>query len=75
MKKKSKKQEFIDPSLAQQLREARVKKGLTQWEVAKMADVSETFYAMTERAEANPAAANLEKMFKAVGLKLAVKKG
>lgn len=74
MKKKSKKKEFIDPALSQQLREAREKKGLTQLEVATIADVSETFYAMTERGEANPAAANLEKMFKAVGLKLSAKK-
>lgn len=75
MKKKSKKKEFIDPEWAQQLRVARIKKGLTQLQVAELSDVSETFYAMTERAEANPAAANLEKMFKAVGLKLSVKKG
>lgn len=74
MKKKSKKKEFIDPALAKQLREAREKKGLTQLQVAQMADVSETFYAMTERGGANPAAANLEKMFKAVGLKLSAKK-
>lgn len=71
---KSSKKEYINPKLAAQLREAREKLGLTQAEVAKRAKVTETFYAMTERAEANPSSAKLERMFKALGLELSTRK-
>lgn len=74
MKKKSEKKEFIDPELAKQLREAREKKGLTQLEASIIADVSETFFAQTERSEVNPSFAKLSRMFKAVGLELSTKK-
>lgn len=68
------KKEKIDPQLAAQIKEAREKKGLTQAEVAKQAEVTETFYAMTERGEANPSYAKLERILKAVGLKIVAKK-
>lgn len=71
---KSDKKERIDPKLAAQLKEAREEKGLTQAEVAKEAKVTETFYAMTERGEANPSLAKLNGMLKALGLKISVKK-
>ncbi len=71
---KSDKKERIDPKLAVQIKEAREKKGLTQVEVAKQAKVSDTFYAMTERGEANPSYAKLERILKVLGLKIVAKK-
>ncbi len=71
---KSDKKERIDPKLAMQLKETREKKGLTQAEVAKLSKVTETFYAMTERGEANPSLAKLNRVLKALGLKISVKK-
>ncbi|MDO8618415.1 MAG: helix-turn-helix transcriptional regulator, partial [Candidatus Daviesbacteria bacterium] len=68
------KKEKIDPKLAAQIKEAREKKGLTQVQVAKQAKVTETFYAMTERGESNPAFANLERILKVLGLKIVAKK-
>ena len=67
------KKEKIDPKLAAQIKETREKKGLTQAQVAKMAKVTETFYAMTERGEANPSFAKLERILKALGLKIVAK--
>lgn len=66
--------EKIDPKLATQIREAREKKNLTQAEVAKKAEVTETFYAMIERGEANPSYAKLERILNALGLKIVAKK-
>lgn len=71
---KSDKKERIDPKLAAQLKEARDKKDLTQGQVAKLAKVTETFYAMTERGESNPSLAKLNRVLKALGLKILVKK-
>lgn len=71
---KTNKKDRIDPKLAVQLKETREKKGLTQAEVAKLAKVTETFYAMTERGEANPSVAKLNRILKALGLKILVKK-
>ncbi len=71
---KPKKQEYINPELAAQLREAREKKGLTQSEVAKRAKVTETFYAMTERGETNPSYVKLNRILKVLDLKLLVEK-
>lgn len=66
--------ERIDPKIAAQLKEFREKKGLTQAEAAKLAKVTETFYAMTERGESNPSYAKLDRMLKALGLKIVAKK-
>ena len=71
---KTDKNERIDPKLALQLKEARDKKGLTQLEVAKLADVTETFYAMTERGESNPSLAKLNRVLEALDLKILIKK-
>ncbi len=68
------KKERIDPELATQIKEAREKKDLTQAQVAKLAKVTETFYAMTERGESNPSFAKLDRILKAVGLKIATEK-
>ena len=40
-------------SIAKQIREARGKRGLTQAEVSKQAEITTTYYAMIERAEVN----------------------
>ncbi len=71
---KSNKNERIDPKLAAQLKETREKKDLTQAQVAKLAKVTETFYAMTERGEANPSLAKFKRVLKALGLKISVNK-
>lgn len=68
------KKDLIDPGLAEKMREVREAKGLTQAKVAKLAKVSETYYAMTERVETNPAFAKLNRMLKALGLEMLVKK-
>lgn len=66
--------EKIDPKLAEQMKETREKKGLTQAEVAKQADVTETFYAMTERGETNPSYAKLKRILNVLGLTIVAKK-
>lgn len=68
------KKKNIDPKLAAQIKETREKKGLTQAEVAKKAKVTETFYAMTERGEANPSYVKLEAILNVLGLKIIAKK-
>lgn len=68
------KKEKIDPKLAEQIKEIREKKGLTQAEVAKQADVTETFYAMTERGETNPSYVKLKRILNVLGLKIVAKK-
>ena len=62
--------EKIDPKLAAQIKEAREKKGLTQAQVAKQAEVTETFYAMTERGESNPSYVKLNRILNVLGLKI-----
>ena len=68
------KKEKLDQKLAAQIRETREKKGLTQAEVARQADVTETFYAMTERGETNPSYAKLKNILNALGLQIIAKK-
>lgn len=68
------KKERIDPKLAAQIKETREKKGLTQSEVAKQANVTETFYAMTERGETNPSYVKLNSILNVLGLKIVAKK-
>ncbi|MDP3974039.1 MAG: helix-turn-helix transcriptional regulator [Candidatus Daviesbacteria bacterium] len=66
--------EKLDPKIVAQIKEAREGKKLTQVEVAKQARVTETFYAMTERGEANPSIVKLNRILKALGLKILIKK-
>ena len=70
---KTSKKDRIDPELAMKLKETREKMNLTQADVAKLAKVTETFYAMTERGEANPSLAKFKRVLKALGLKISVK--
>jgi len=63
----------IDLDLALKLKETREKKGLTQAELAKQAKVTETFYAMMERGEANPSVGKLKRVLTVLGLKISVK--
>ena len=71
---KTDKKDRIDPTLALNLKETREKKGLTQAEVSKEAKITETYYAMMERGEANPSLAKLNRVLKALDLKILVKK-
>lgn len=66
--------EKIDPKLAAQIKETREKKNLTQAEVAKQAEVTETFYAMIERGEANPSFVKLNRILNVLGLKIVAAK-
>lgn len=68
------KKEVLDPRIVVQIKEARERNKLTQAEVAEKAGLTETFYAMTERGEANPSIAKLNKILKALGLKILIKK-
>jgi len=68
------KKEKIDLRLATQIKETREKKGLTQAQVATLAKVTETFYAMTERGESNPSFAKLKRILNALGLDISTKK-
>ena len=68
------KKEVLDPKIVAQIKEAREGKKLTQAEVAKQARVTETFYAMMERGEANPSIVKLNRILKALGLKILIKK-
>lgn len=66
--------EKLDPKIVAQIREAREKKKLTQVEVANQAGLTETFYAMMERGEANPSVSKLNKVLEVLSLKLSIKK-
>lgn len=63
----------IDSKTAAQIKEAREKKNLTQAEVAKLSSMTETYYAMTERGETNPSYRKLEKLAKALDIKITIK--
>ena len=62
-----------DKKLGLQLKEARIKKKLTQEEVAEKAGITTTYYAMIERGEVNPSWEKLKNLFKTLDLKLSVK--
>jgi transcriptional regulator with XRE-family HTH domain len=53
--------------VAARLKKARLAKRLTQAEVAKKADISETHYAQVERAEKNPSTTVLIRIIDAMG--------
>lgn len=56
-------------AVAKKIREIRLKKGLTQADVAKRADADTNYYAKVERGEATPSMNMLEKIIKALGAK------
>lgn len=59
----------ISKHIGQQLQDARVRKNLTQAEVAKRAGTNTNYYAKLERGEAVPSLKMLEKVLKALGLR------
>lgn len=58
--------------IAKQVGEAREKKKLTQAEVAQKAEISVTYYAMIERAEANPNSDILGRIGKVLGITIKI---
>ncbi len=62
-----------DKVLGLQLKEARLKKKLTQAEVAKQTSMTVTYYAMIERGEVNPSWQKLKKLFSVLDMKLLLK--
>lgn len=56
--------------LGKKMKEARDKKKLTQEQVAKMVGLNTNYYAVIERGEVLTSLENLEKIFKALGIKL-----
>ena len=61
---------IINIVLAKKIREAREKKNLTQAEVAKKAGLNTNYYAVIERGEVKPSVDKLERILKALGIKL-----
>lgn len=59
-------------TIAKQVKEARDKKKLTQEEVAKEAEISVTYYAMIERAEANANSDILGRIGKVLGITIKI---
>ena len=55
--------------IAKKLKQARLAKGLTQFELADKAGIHSNAFAKIERAERNPSLETLEKLIKALGLK------
>ncbi len=58
--------------IAKMIREAREKQGLTQEEVAKKAKVSVNYYARVERADPMPRGDVLNRIAKALGIKISL---
>ena len=65
----SKNDENLRKSLGQKLKKAREKSGLTQAQVAVMADIHVNYYARIERGEENPTYERLAPIMKALGIK------
>ncbi|HSX42040.1 MAG TPA: helix-turn-helix transcriptional regulator [Candidatus Saccharimonadales bacterium] len=65
----SPKSKKIRKDLGQKLRTAREQLGLIQAEVAKKADITDNYYAMIERGEANPSYEKLQKILKVLNIK------
>ncbi len=55
--------------VATQLRQIRLKKGLTQVELAKAAGINSNYYAKIERSDLKPSVDTLEKIIKALKVK------
>lgn len=58
----------LSKHIGQRLQAARLRKGLTQAEVAKRAGTNVNYYAKLERGEAVPSLRMLEKVLKALGV-------
>lgn len=58
-----------DKATGQTLRRARIKKGLTQAELAKKAGLNTNAYAKVERGESEPTLATVKKLSHALGVK------
>lgn len=56
--------------LGKRIKEAREKKGWTQKEVAKKASLSANYFAVIERGEVKTSFENIQKIEKALGVKL-----
>lgn len=56
--------------LGKSIKEVRIKRGLTQSEVAEMADTSANYFAQIERGEVNPSYTMLRSIAKALKTKL-----
>jgi transcriptional regulator with XRE-family HTH domain len=61
---------MADTRLSKTLREARLKRSLTQAQVAQEAEVSTNWYARYERGEEPASFKTTEKIFKVLGLKM-----
>lgn len=59
----------IISEIANRIKEARERKGLTQAEVAKLAGLDSNSYAKIERGESSPKGISLTKIIKALGVK------
>ncbi|HUD06810.1 MAG TPA: helix-turn-helix transcriptional regulator [Candidatus Saccharimonadales bacterium] len=55
--------------IATQLRQIRLKKDLTQVELARIAGINSNYYAKIERSDLKPSVETLEKIIKALGVK------
>lgn len=55
--------------IAQKLKDTRLKKGLTQEDLATKAGISTNYYARVERVEVTPSVETIEKLVKALGVK------
>lgn len=60
----------INIKFGEKVRELRIKQGLSQEQFAALAEVHRTYIGMIERAEKNISLSNIEKIAKALGLKV-----
>ena len=60
----------ISVKFGERVRELRIQKGLSQEQLAHIANVHRTYIGMIERAEKNITLVNIEKIAKALGIKL-----
>lgn len=59
----------VSRQIAENLRDARTKAGLTQVQLANKAKINSNYYAKIERAEIKPSVGTLEKIVKALGVR------
>ena len=63
------KDEKLRMEIAKRLKEIRLKKGLTQSDVAKLAGLNSNFYAKVERGEAKPSVETIKKISEGLKVK------
>ena len=61
--------ESASKKIAQNIKKARLEKGLTQETLAKKAGINSNYYAKVERGELNPSLETISKILKALGIK------